>query len=127
MFEPLLAADPSFALRWAEFLTDWGDEPDPPLYLALGSLAEHLLQRLKKAEMQGLDQVFAVIEDWHTAGDVYVNEAATIGLLEGLQNLSDGNDRPTMIFDRWLGPETRRWWNKLDRFWGGDDKALKFE
>jgi hypothetical protein len=46
MFEPLLAADPSFQPRWTEFLADWCDEPDLPLYLALSSLAEHLLEPL---------------------------------------------------------------------------------
>ena len=127
MFEPLLAADPSFQPRWAEFLAEWGDEPDLPLYLALSSLAEHLLKRLKGRDTEGFDRIFAVVERWHTEGDAYVSEAASIGLLESLQNLSGGSGRRPTTVEPWLGPESRRWWQKLDRFWEGDAKALRFD
>ena len=123
MFDPILALDPSFAPRWAEFMSEWDDEPDPPLYLALGSLAQHLLQRLKNGDTQGFDRIFAVVETWHTAGDAYVSEAATIGFLEAVQNSSGGNDPRGVTIEPWLGPESRRWWEKLDRFWNVDSKA----
>lgn len=127
MFEPLLVADPSFQPRWTEFTTEWSDETDPPLYLALGSLAQHLLARLKIGDTEGFEDIFAVVERWHTEGDTYVSEAASIGLLESLQNLSGGNDRKTATVEPWLGPESRRWWDKLDRFWEGADQALRFD
>ena len=125
MFEPLLAADPSFQPHWNEFLAEWDDEPDLPLYLALGSLAEHLLQRLMENDTEGFDSIFAVVEDWHTNGDSYVREAASIGLLESLQNHSGGSDRRTTTVEPWLGSESKLWWDKLDRFWEGDEKALR--
>jgi hypothetical protein len=127
MFEPLLAADPSFRPRWLEFLHEWDGEPDLPLYLALGSLAAHLLQRLKNKDTEGFDRIFAVVEDWHTAGDAYVSEAATVGFLESVQNLSGGNDRRVTTVEPWLGPVSRRWWDKLDRYWSGEPKALRFD
>ena len=127
MFEPMLAADPSFQPRWTEFTTEWNDESGAPLYLALGSLAEHILARLKGGDTEGFEDIFAVVERWHTEGDAYVGEAASIGLLESLQNLSGGSDRETATVESWLGPESRRWWDKLDRFWEGDDQALRFD
>jgi hypothetical protein len=127
MFEPLLVADPSFQPRWMEFLAEWDDEPDPPLYLALGSLAEHLLGRLKARNTEGFDRIFAVVERWHTEGDAYVSEAASIGLLESLQNQSGGSGRRTTTVEPWLGPQSKCWWDKLDRFWDGDAKALRFD
>jgi hypothetical protein len=127
MFEPLLAADPSFRPCWLEFLREWNGEPDPPLYLALGSLAEHLLQRLKNKDIEGFDRIFAVVEEWHTAGDVYVSEAASVGFLEAVQNLSGGNDQRVPTIEPWLGPVSRRWWDKLNRFWSGEPKALRFD
>lgn len=69
--------------------------------------------------------IFAVVECWHTEGDDYVKQAATIGFLESLQNLSGGNDRQIATIEPWLGLETRRWWDKLDRFWDGDVVALR--
>lgn len=77
MFGPLLAADPSFRGRWEAFVAEWADEGDLPLYLALGSLAEHLLERLARGDTEGFDRIFTVVEQWHTQGDTYVSEAAS--------------------------------------------------
>jgi hypothetical protein len=127
MFEPLLAADPSFQPRWEEFLADWSDEPDLPHFLALSSLAEHLLKRLKDRDTEGFDRIFAVVERWHTEGDAYVREAASIGFLESLQNQSGGTGRRPTTVELWLGPESKRWRQTLDRFWEGDEKALRLD
>jgi hypothetical protein len=125
MFEPLLAADPSFRSRWADFMAEWSDEAEPPLYLALSSLARHVLECLEAERTDRFGAIFSVVERWHTEGDAYVSEAATIGLLESLQILSKDSDRKTV--ERWLGPESKRWWDKLDRFWKGDHRALSID
>ncbi len=132
MFAPLLEADASFQSEWDAFCDDWRDEIDPPLYIVLGNLARHILARLQTNNLAGLDGVFDVIERWHIDGDAYVKEAATVGLLEGLQNdLSHleaewkEGDGPTPIVEPWLRPESRKWWDKLNRFWEGDPTALR--
>ena len=127
MFEPLLAADPSFQPCWTEFASEYNDEPELPLYLALSSLARHLLARLEGGDTTGFDRIFAVVEEWHANGDAYVREAASIGLLEDLQNLSGGSGIRPVTVEQWLGPESRRWWDKLDCYWEGDTKALRDE
>ena len=127
MFDPLLIADPSFETRWAEFVAEWDGDPEPPLYLALSSLARHLLARLEAGDTADFDRIFAVIEQWHTNGDIYVREAASVGLLEDLQNLLGGSGKRPVTVEPWLGPESRRCWDKLDRFWEGDDKALRID
>jgi hypothetical protein len=123
MFEPLLEADPSFRVRWDEFLADWGDEPDPPLYLALSSLARHVLAILEAGDTQRASAILTVVERWHVDGDAYVQEAATIGLLEALQGHAL-KSKPGSSVEPCLGPESRRWWDKLNRFWSGDPSAL---
>lgn len=134
MFDPLLEADPSFEKPWQTFIADYADEPEPPLYVALWELADHLVERLRLGDVEGFDKVFEVVERWHTEGDHYVSEAATVGLLESLQNVLGGNDRKRGVdgvlasdFEPYLGPETRKWWDKLYRFWEGDTTALKFD
>lgn len=134
MFEPLLEADPSFHARWEAFCAEWGDEPEPPLYLALFSLAEHMADHLKTGGSTTLDKIFAVVERWHTEGDAYVSEAATIGLLESLQGIGSGALKRAIFggvrsrdFEQWMRPETMRWWKKLYRFWGGETRALRFD
>lgn len=116
MMRLLLEADPSFAPRWAAFLTEWAGEADPPLYVALGDLARHLIRRLETGDAAGLDGVFAVVERWLADGDPFVREAATIGLLEDLQNQSlHRTTRPSDV-EPWLGPESRLWWDRVARF-----------
>jgi hypothetical protein len=133
MFEPLLAVDPTFMPRWQAFLAEWRDERELPLYLALGELADHLIERLERSDVSDFADVFAVVEAWHLEGDSYVREAATVGLLESIQNQLGGQDRRyrsangvrAADFERWLFPESKRWWEKLYRFWDGDIRALQ--
>lgn len=123
MFGLLLAADPSFYPRWDAFLKQWESELELPLYLALDSLADHLLQQLAAKETGRFEAIFEVVERWHVDGDPYVSQAATVGLLESLQNLTGGNSRIGTV-EPWLGPESRRSWDELDRFWQGSQSAV---
>lgn len=38
----LVEACPSFEPEWKQFLAEWIDEPEPPIYLAHGDFARHL-------------------------------------------------------------------------------------
>jgi hypothetical protein len=124
MMELLLAACPSFAPQWREFLQEWEAEPPLPLYLALGELAVHLVRLAETRQTAELEATFAVIEKLHLEGEPYVREAATIGVLEQLQNTNHHRTTSPEVFLPLLGPESKRWWDKLERFWGGDPRAL---
>jgi hypothetical protein len=133
MFEPLLTADPTFGRQWHAFTTEYAHERDLPLYIALGLLAHHLIDRSASGDTSGFKGVFTVVEEWLVYGDEYVREAAAIGLFESLQNMLGGQDRqyrsPKGVraadFDPWLLPESKTWWEKLYRFWEGDLSALR--
>ena len=117
MFEPLLRADPTFRAAWEAFLAQWEGAADLPHYVALGDLARHLIAQLEHGETNYFPAVFAVVERWHRDGEHYVREAATVGLLEGLQKTDLHKKTKPSDFEPWLGVETRRWWTKLERFW----------
>ena len=119
MMGVLLDACPSFTPQWRAFLEEWRDEADDlPLYGALDDFARHLIGMLERGETDGVRAVFAAVERLHVEGNQYVREAATVGLLEDLQN---GNlhtsGTSSEQFRPYLGPESLRWWNKLIRFW----------
>lgn len=126
MFEPLLAACPSFQSAWDEFLEESARHPDqePLYYIALGDLAHHLVELFRSGTTEEFPAVFHVVERWHCFGNHYVQEAATIGLLEGLQNIAGHESIDPAGFERWLLPESKKWWEKLNRFWGGDVGAM---
>lgn len=117
MFEPLISADPSFLPSWKSFVEEWGGEREPPLYLALSSLARHLIKQLGFGATERFGAVFDVIELWHLHGDAYVREAATVGLLEDMQNTNLHEGTQPSDFEPWLRPESERWWKKVDGFW----------
>ncbi len=127
MFEPMLEACPSFKPAWDAFCGKAADEDPTPYYWALGDLALHLVTQLKAGDTDGFDAVFDVVERWHVEGEHYVIEAATIGLLEGLQNVGSNHDIEPEDFVPWLRPESRKWWDKLNRFWDGDPTALAYD
>ena len=117
MFGPILAADPSFLAAWNEFQHEYGDEPEPLYYLALSALSRHLIGQLENGETSGFNAIFDIVEEWHLWGDRYVREAATIGLLESLQNTNLHRTTTPDRFLPWLRPESRRYWDKVEAFW----------
>ncbi len=115
----LLASCPSFDPAWRKFLDDWQDEAvDLPLYVALGDLARHLIGLVERGEIGELPAVFQVVEQWHLEGDEYVRTAATVGLLEDLQNYNLHTEvtEPAQ-FRAMLGPESSRCWDELAASW----------
>lgn len=118
MFKPLLEADPSFQRKWEEFQYEYRSDNELPHYLALSDLARHLIESLETGNTQRFDAIFNVVELWHLNGDSYVQGAATVGLIEDLQNtnLHRGKTRPE-DFLPWLQPETLRWWGRVHDFW----------
>ncbi len=117
MFEPLLQADPSFCEKWETFQEEYRSDDELPLYLALSELARHLILNLETGNTHRFDAVFDVVERWHIRGDPYVKEAATVGLLEDLQNGHLHRKTRSGDFLPWLQPETLRWWTKVHEFW----------
>ncbi|MGE6783663.1 DUF7674 family protein [Ensifer adhaerens] len=123
MFEPLLQADRSFAETWAAFEEEWRDDDElPPLYLALAELARHLIRKLEAGDTPDFRAVFDVVERWHIQGDAYVREAATVGLLEDLQNGNHHRVTSPDDFLPWLAPETLGWWLQIRKFWAGEPR-----
>jgi hypothetical protein len=125
MFDPLLRACPSFRPVWEAFVEEWReDDAGLPRYVALGELARHLISLLRAGDDNEANGVLTVVEAWHAHGDDYVREAATIGFLEALgHNLEHSGIEVDHVVSM-LGPQSRRWWDKLERYWSGDTDAL---
>jgi len=118
MMAVLLEACPMFATQWNAFIDQWSDEGDElPLYISLGDFARHLIGMLEREETQRFPAIFSTVERLHVEGDSYVKEAATVGLLESLQNENLHKTTHPEQICQYLGPESTRWWNKLNRFW----------
>ena len=112
----LLEASPSFAGQCRETLREFGDL----LYIVAGEFAHHLLEVQRSANHSELATVGALLERMHVEGDSYVQELATIGFLEGIQNVWTNNSVDPELFAPYLGGESQRWWGSLKRFWNAE-------
>ena len=121
MLPLLVAACPSFAGKWEEHKAEYFDEEDYLPYVALGALARHLIELHAIGNTSEFEQLFTVVERLHLEGEHYVREAATIGLLEGIQNIGGSESD---AFYKYLQPMTARWWSELNKFWNGEIKYV---
>jgi hypothetical protein len=120
MMGVLLEACPSFGTAWQAFLDDWREEAgNLPLYLALADLARHVIGLVERGMTDELPAAFRVVERWLQEGDEYVRGAATVGLLEDLQNFNLHSVTYPGLFRPMLGPESARCWDELEAWWGG--------
>lgn len=118
----LLNACPSFSEKWRRHLGSCGDEQI--FYVDLGVFADHIIDLYEQRKTQEFPAVFDSIERLHLEGDDYVGEAATIGLLEGIQNTAGARGIDPEVFAPYLKPESAKWWKKLNDFWNGNIRAL---
>jgi hypothetical protein len=109
----ILEACPSFQKLWDE-----SDNQDL-LYVVMGDLSRHLLDLYQKGQTDEFNPLCETIETFHTNGDSFVKEFATIGILEAIQNVWGNTDIDPEEFHKFLLPESRKWWKKLNDFWAG--------
>ncbi len=113
-----LRACPSFTAKWEEHRAYYDNED--LLYIDLGEFAHHLIELHKTNQTEELPAVFDVIEKLHIEGEAYVKEAATIGMLEAIQNVAGNNGINPEEFTCYLKPESAKWWRELNDFWNGE-------
>jgi hypothetical protein len=118
----LVGACPSFekSEEWADFWSDYGDEPDLLSYLLVSAFVRHLINLKVAGNTSEFESVFTLVEDLHVHGDAYVRELATVGILEDLQNTNlhrDGTSPEDFV--AYLRPISRWWWEELYLFWAG--------
>ncbi|HMS87787.1 MAG TPA: hypothetical protein PKE56_05055 [Acidimicrobiales bacterium] len=123
----LLKAMPSFAAAWDE--SENVDDGERLLYLDAGDFIRHLVHKHLTHEVEEFPAAFAVVERLVVEGDDYVRNLGVIGFLEGLQMMTvtaAGID-PEEAFRPLVGPVSERWWERINRFWGGEHDALQVE
>jgi hypothetical protein len=121
MIPLLLEACPSFLHVLEEHRQYYGEEIP---YVVLGDFARHLLQLHQQHQTEDFPAIAQVIERLHVEGDQYVREAATVGLLEGIQNVWGNEGAAPELFVRYLLPESAKWWQSLNDFWSGKSKFI---
>ncbi len=86
-------------------------------YMVAGVFAQFLLDAYKTKDTQTVSKGFQFIEKMHLSKVPEIRELATIGYLEGIQNVwSNDLNNPELVFNN-LGTESKKWWLELNKFW----------
>ncbi len=121
---PLLrTACPSFEGRWQAYVSD-PIYDESLLFVHVGEFASHLVDLMVEGMVAEFGSVFDTVERLLVDGDLRVRQAATVGLLEGIQNVSGGKTDPER-FVPYLKPKTARKWQLLNDSWNGDSEAAR--
>ena len=122
VLDMLVQACPTFAAARDEHVAEYGNDV---LYVAAGKFAHHLLALRLEDATWCFTQVGATIERMHTEGTPEVRELATIGMLEGIQNVWGHSSVSPEELLQFLGPESRSWWQGLNKFWSGNVPVVR--
>lgn len=106
MLPMLVKACPTFADKWEIHKQEYHDEENFLPYIALMEFNSHLIELYKTGITEEFPEIFTIVERLHTDGEHYVREAATIGLLEGIQNQLGNAGRDPEVFREYLLPVT---------------------
>ncbi len=122
VLDMLVQACPTFAAARDEHIAEYGNDV---LYVAAGEFAHHLLALHLEDATSCFSQVGATIERMHTDGTPEVKELATIGILEGIQNVWGHSSVRPEAFLQYLGPESSAQWPGLNNFWSGKAPVVR--
>ncbi len=100
------------------------DEERKMNYLVAGTFARFLLDGYKSGNVKQLESAAKFIEELHLKGSETVKNLATVGYLEGIQNVWGNNGVDPSIFYGYLLAESQKWWLQLNKFWNGEIKEV---
>lgn len=116
---------PELSSDWRAFKTEWVGRAELPIYLFLSdTVVPHFLSLVGSADTKKTETLSRVVENWHTLGDSYVREAATIGFLESLQNRVEHDKINREVVRNYLGRETQFFWDQVYLFWLGEIRII---
>ena len=114
--ECLLNAFPDFVI----------DEVDNGLpYCVAGSFAHYLLNAFQNDSIDTLYLAGKFIEELYSYKNIKIDELATVGYLEAIQNVWGNNSVDPEEMVKYLGSTSQKWWIKLNHFWNGEINALR--
>jgi hypothetical protein len=103
---------------------EFDEEEKQLLYVITGRFASYLLHLYQNNELKDFSSIAEFIESLYLHGTEKVQELATLGFLEGIQNVWSNNKINPEVFYQYLLPESKKWWRQLNKFWNGEIKIV---
>jgi hypothetical protein len=109
VFPLLLDACPSFRPEWDDERSYWGAEIASG-HVGIIGFPAHIIDLFLASRTECFPAVFALVERMIVDGDGGVQDLATAGLLEDLQNMAVNEGIDVDSFVPWLAPQAGRFW-----------------
>jgi len=111
-----LARCPGLKSDWDRHLEFWGDE-ERGTFNDMAVIAHYLVACYEQQQLNEFPAAFSLLERCFADGDDQAKEAATIGIIEDIQNISSNREFGPQVFESWLGPQTKKAWDQLAAAW----------
>jgi len=112
----ILQLVPGFKDRWEEHNKSWHDEP-AGIYNDIAEFAHYLVDSYETEDTSWYASFFFFIESLLVSGNNDIKELASIGFLEDIQTISSWRSHKGKIFIEYLGPQSKKAWDYLDKLW----------
>jgi len=93
-------------------------------YCVAGSFARYLLDAYNNNRIDTLVLAGKFIEGLYFFKDEEIDNLATVGYLEAIQNVWGNNSTDPEEMVKYLGGTSQKWWTRLNRSWNGEINAL---
>jgi hypothetical protein len=111
-----LAACPGMLPAWAKHVEFWGQD-ERGAYNDMTVIARYLVDCCERGQVGEFPAAFALLERCLAEGDDRAREAATIGIIEDIQNIASHRPFGAEAFTPWLQPLSRSAWDKVAAWW----------
>lgn len=121
----LIAEFPGLRTRWEKHLQFY-EGKSPGNYIDITLFVHFVVEDLyPSGKTEEVQRAFDLMEDWLKNGHVNVRELVVVGFLEDLQNLASQQPFGKEAFIPFLGPESRKAWDDLEKFWAGEGNVSR--
>jgi len=100
-----------------DFIKEVGGKKIVGFYSLLAEYAKHLISLLRANKTINFSGIFEAIEVIIKNGKLEIRNAIVTGLLEDIQNIAGNNSLDPKQFEKYLFPESKKWWDEINRFW----------
>ena len=102
-----------------ERVREWEGETEAVPYLGAAVFSRHIVDRYESGDTSTYSEGFDVIEQLIVEGSEDVRGLATVGILEGIQNIASWTPFGPEVFRKWLGARSKEAWDELNIVWKG--------
>jgi hypothetical protein len=120
-FALLVESCPSFqaAGGFVQYVSAFEDPGEPDAFVRTGALAHHVVELVRRRDVEEVGWLFATVERVLSEGDADAVELVTLGLLEPLRNIVSHDDVGVSAGElaSVLGPEAATAWVENEELW----------